>query len=66
VYNYVCRPTFENAFESVLGFVERGAREIDTEVTVVTIPEVDISRVKEMATKMGVRLRLREYIPFLW
>jgi len=65
-YNYVCKPTFENAFESVLDFVEEGRRELDTEITVVTIPEVDISRVREMARKMGVKLRLREYIPFFW
>jgi len=32
----------------------------------VAIPEVDINGVREIAKKMGVRFRLREYIPCFW
>jgi TatD family-associated radical SAM protein len=54
-YNEVCRPNFEGAFDGVLEFVDK-AREagLEVEITVVTIPEVDVSRVREMAERMGV------------
>ena len=37
-YHYVYRPKFENAFESVLDFIQKAKPEIDTEITAVTIP----------------------------
>ena len=66
-YNEVCRPKFEGAFDGVLEFVDK-AREagLEVEITVVTIPEVDVSRVREMAERMGVGFRVREYIPCIW
>lgn len=65
-YIQMCRPQFEDAFESVLKFIENACREVDVEVTTVTIPEVDIQKVREMATRMGVKFRAREYIPCFW
>ena len=66
-YNQVCKPEFENAFERVLEFIEKAKKEdLDTEITAVTIPEVDISKVRELAKRMGVRFRVREYIPCFW
>lgn len=65
-YDYVCKPSFENAFESVLDFIQKAKSEIDTEITVVTIPEADISKVEELAEKIGVSVRTRQYIPCLW
>ncbi len=67
IYDGVCRPKLEGAFEGVLEFVDK-AREVglEVEVNVVTIPEVDVSRVREMAERMEVGFRVREYIPCIW
>jgi TatD family-associated radical SAM protein len=65
-YNQVCKPEFENAFENVLEFIEKAREKFDVEITTVTIPEVDIPKVKEVARKLGVGFRVREYIPCLW
>jgi len=65
-YIHVCKPKFKNAFENVLKFIENAGKEFSTEITTVTIPEVDIPKVREMARKMGVAFRMREYIPCFW
>jgi len=66
VYNQVCRPMFENAFESIIEFIEKAKEIMDVEITAVAIPEIDILKMKEIAKKMGVNLRIREYIPGFW
>lgn len=66
IYNRVCKPTFEDAHESVLEFVEKARTEFDLEITAVTVPEVDVLKVQEMAKKMGVRFRIRRLIPCFW
>ncbi|MBS7608155.1 MAG: TatD family nuclease-associated radical SAM protein [Candidatus Bathyarchaeia archaeon] len=65
-YNQVCRPTFENAFESVLEFIEKAKELLEVEVTAVRIPEVDIQAVEEITRKMGVKFRVRDYIQPFW
>jgi len=65
-YNQVCKPAFENAFENVLEFIEKAREEFDMEITTVTIPEVDIPKVREIARTLEVRFRIREYIPCFW
>ena len=67
IYNEICKPTFENAYENVLDFIKM-AKEVglETEATVVTVSEIEVSRVKEVAEKMGVKFLVREYIPFFW
>jgi len=65
-YNYVCKPKFENAYETVIRFIEKAKRQFDTETTALTIPEINISEIKEMARKMGVKFRPREYQPCIW
>ncbi len=65
-YNQVCRPVFENAFESIIEFIKKAKELLDVEVTAVRIPEVDISRVEQIAREMGVRFRVREYIQPFW
>jgi cyclic pyranopterin phosphate synthase len=63
LYNRICRPRFENAFDSVLEFVEKSRDAFDTEITFVTIPEVDKLKMEELAKKMKVKLRERLYSP---
>jgi TatD family-associated radical SAM protein len=65
-YNQICKPAFQESFESVLEFVEKAREKFETEITAVTIPEVDISMVEKIAREMGVKFRLREYIPCSW
>ncbi|MEM1552468.1 MAG: TatD family nuclease-associated radical SAM protein [Candidatus Bathyarchaeia archaeon] len=65
-YNQVCKPTFENAFESVIEFVKKARELLDVEITAVRIPEVDIQKVEEIARQMGVKFRVREYIQPFW
>ncbi len=65
-YNHVCKPKFQYAYENVIKFIEKAKAQLDTEITTVTIPEVDATKVKEMATRMGVKFRLRAYEPCFW
>ena len=65
-YNEVCKPEFENAFENVLEFIEKAKEDLETEITAVALPEVDISKVRKLAKRMEVAFRVREYIPCFW
>jgi len=65
-YNQICKPEFENAFEEVLEFIEQAREKFDTEITAVTIPEANIPKVREIAERMGVRFRVRQYMPCFW
>jgi cyclic pyranopterin phosphate synthase len=65
-YNQICKPTFENAFESVLEFILKAKEVFDVEITAVTVPEADISKIKEIADEMGVKFRVRQYIQCVW
>jgi TatD family-associated radical SAM protein len=65
-YNQVCRPAFENAFESVLDFIRKARELLEVEVTAVRIPEVDITKVGEIAKELDVKFRVREYIQPFW
>lgn len=60
-YNRVCRPGLRDAYQGALGFAEEAGREMETEVTAVTIPEVDLRAVEEIARRMGVGFRVRRY-----
>jgi len=65
-YNQVCRPLFDNAFESILEFIEKAKEKFDVEITAVAIPEVNISKVGEIAQRIGVKFWVREYVPCFW
>lgn len=62
-YNRVCRPKFGEAYENVLKFITMAERHFDVEVTVVAIPEADIPRIGHLAERLGVKFRIREYVP---
>jgi cyclic pyranopterin phosphate synthase len=65
-YNEICKPSFEESFQAVLGFIEKAKTKIDVEVTAVTTPEVDLHKVEDLTKKQGVKFRLRQYIPCFW
>lgn len=67
VYDQICKPHYEGAYENVLDFIKRSKEVgLETEVTAVRVPEVEISKVKEVAESLGVKFVLREYIPLFW
>ncbi|UCC57598.1 MAG: radical SAM protein [Candidatus Bathyarchaeum sp.] len=66
-YNEICKPVFDDAYENVLEFIKKAKEEgLETEATAVTIPEVDLAKVKELAERMGVKFSVRKYIPCFW
>ena len=66
-YNQICKPVFEDAYENVFGFIKKAKEAgLEIEVTAVTIPEIEISKVEKLAEKLGVKFSVREYIPFFW
>ena len=66
-YNEICKPVFEDAYENVLEFIKRAKEEgLETEATAVTIPEVDLTKARELAERIGVNFSVREYIPCFW
>jgi TatD family-associated radical SAM protein len=65
-YNCICKPRLEDAFNSVLKFIEEANAYIDTEITAVTVPEVNMSAMEAMARKLGMKLRIRHYEQFFW
>jgi len=62
-YWEICKPTFNGAFEAVLDFVQKAKSALEVEVTAVRMPEVDILKAKAVADGLGVKFRVREYIP---
>jgi cyclic pyranopterin phosphate synthase len=67
IYNDVCRPRLDNAFKKILEFV-RQARDADlnVEFTAVTIPEISITDVAELASRMSVGFRVRPLLTCIW
>ncbi|MGQ9529821.1 MAG: TatD family nuclease-associated radical SAM protein [Candidatus Bathycorpusculaceae bacterium] len=65
-YNQICKPTFSNAFKNVMEFVKKAREEFETEITAIALPEADISKIEEIARKIGVKFRVRGYIPCSW
>lgn len=62
-YVEVCKPTFPGAYEAVLDFIQKAKQVLQVEVTAVRMPEVDLSKVQAVADRLGVKFRIREYIP---
>lgn len=59
-YNIICKPAFKNAFTGVIDFIKEAKKYIPSvQVTVVTLPEVDIERCRKIAEELGVGFRIR-------
>ena len=63
LYDSICKPRFEDAFDSVLYFIKKAKEAFDTEITAVTLDEVDMTKMSQFAERLGVRFRTRQYIP---
>lgn len=63
-YCQVCNPSLKNAYKSVLNFIKRAKEEkIEVEITCVRIPEINVSKIHDLALQLGVKFRIREYVP---
>ena len=62
-YLEICRPTFPEAYEAVHDFVRKAKLLLEVEVTAVRLPEVDLVKAQAVADSLGVKLKVREYIP---
>ena len=63
VYNKVCRPPFEGAYEGVKEFIVEAKKHIpDVTASIVGLPNIDVEKCKNIAEKeLGVKFRLRPY-----
>ena len=62
-YIEICKPSFTAAYEAVIDFVQKANSALEVEVTAVRMPEVDIAKAHAVADQLGVKFRIREYIP---
>ncbi len=62
-YLEICKPTFSDSFEAVIDFVCKAKLLLEVEVSVVRLTEVDLSKAQEIADSLGVKLKVRDYIP---
>jgi len=62
-YNEICKPTFPEAYDAVLEFILKTKGLVELEVTAVRLPEVKLAKVQRVADKLGVKFKVREYIP---
>jgi len=66
-YNQICKPAFEDAYENILDFIKKAKEEgLETEATAIRIPEVDLTKIKELAERIGIKFSVREYISCFW
>lgn len=59
-YNKICAPSFEHAFQEVLAFIREAKTLIPSvQATVVKMEGVDIEKCREIASSLGIPLRVR-------
>ena len=60
-YERLCLPTFEGAFEEVLAFIKEAQKHVPAvQATVVEMEGVDVKKCRELASELGVPLRVRK------
>jgi TatD family-associated radical SAM protein len=62
-YMEICKPAFPDAYEAVLDFVRKAKLVVEVEVSAVRVPEVDLVKVRAVGDSLGVKFKVREYIP---
>ncbi len=62
-YMEICKPTFADAYDAVIDFVQKAKSTLEVEVTIVRMPEVDVAKAQAVADQLGVKFRIRDYIP---
>jgi len=62
-YVEICKPLIPEAYRAVLDFILKAKLMLEVEVTAVRVPEVDLAKVQVVADGLGVKFKVREYIP---
>ncbi|MEZ7890399.1 MAG: TatD family nuclease-associated radical SAM protein [Candidatus Wallbacteria bacterium] len=63
LYEKMCNPTFENAYNEMLDFTKKCVGQIpEVFLSVVEMPGIDISKCAEIAKNIGASFKLRPYI----
>ncbi len=62
-YNEICKPNFADAYEAVVDFMKKAKLVLEVEATAVRMPEVDLAKSQVVAESLGVKFKIREYIP---
>jgi cyclic pyranopterin phosphate synthase len=66
-YAVNCRPEFSGGFAAVVDFAKKAKKAgLNVEFSAVRMPEVNMDKVKAIATSLDVALRIRDYIPCFW
>jgi TatD DNase family protein len=61
-YNKICKPLFKNAYSAVIKFIKQAKEVIpDVEITLVELEGVDVEKCREIAERLGVKLRIRKF-----
>jgi TatD DNase family protein len=61
-YEEICRPDIQDGFETVISFIKESKKYIpEVTVTVVSLPEIDIKKCRDIAASLGVGIRIREF-----
>ncbi len=59
-YNELCKPAFEGSYQALLDFTKKAIElGIETRMTVVSNPDIDIEKCREIATNLGASFRVR-------
>lgn len=66
LYEQICKPKLDNAYNAVLDFIRAAKAGLWTEVTAVTIPEVDFAEMEQIVSELGVKFRKRDYVLCFW
>ena len=61
-YQKICNPLIKNSFNNVISFIKESKKCIpEVNVTVVSVPEIDLDKCREIARDLGVGIRVRKY-----
>ena len=62
IYNKLCKPEYENAYQAVLDFIGAVRKAgVPVRVTVVKLPEIDIEKCRKIAEKLGAEFFVRKF-----
>lgn len=61
-YNLLCRPKFPNAYPKIIEFVKECKKFLDTTVTIVNLPIVNIDKCRKMVENLDVKFRVRNFL----
>lgn len=58
-YNLLCRPQFPNAYQKILEFAKECVEHLDTTLSVVDLPEIDVEKCRCIAADLGAKFLVR-------